>query len=62
MTREAFDKQLQYLLDEIIVLGSLVEDAIIESVNALRNRDLKKSKKIYKNDKTINAKRFQIET
>ena len=62
MTREAFDNQLQYLLDEIIVLGRLVEEAIIESVNALKNRNLKKSKKIYKKDKTINAKRFQIET
>ena len=62
MTREAFDRQLQSLRDEILVLGSMVEDAIIESVNALKHRDLKKSKTIYKNDEKINAKRFQIET
>jgi len=62
MIREAFDQQLQKLLDEILVLGNMVEDAIIESVIALKLRDLKKSDLIYDNDKAINAKRFQIET
>ena len=61
MTREAFDRQLQKLLDEILILGGLVEDAILSSVKALKQRDLKKSKLIYDNDKVINSKRFQIE-
>jgi phosphate transport system protein len=62
MTREAFDRQLHALLDEILVLGSMVEEAILGAVEALKQRDLEKSKQIYTNDKRINAKRFQIET
>jgi phosphate transport system protein len=62
MTREAFDRQLHTLLDEILVLGSMVEEAIMGAVDALKQRDIEKSKQIYTNDKKINAKRFQIET
>ena len=62
MTREAFDRQLQTLLDEILLLGSMVEQAILDSVEALKRRDLEKSQRIYDNDEKINAKRFQIET
>ena len=40
MTRENFDKQLQKLQDDILVLGSLVESAIMSSVNMLKERDL----------------------
>jgi phosphate transport system protein len=61
MTREAFDRQIQTLMDEILVLGSMVEDAIIESVESLKQRDTEKAKLIYKNDIKINQKRFQIE-
>jgi phosphate transport system protein len=61
MTRETFDRQLQTLLDEILVLGNMVEVAIIESVESLKQRDTDKAKLIYKNDRKINQKRFQIE-
>jgi phosphate transport system protein len=61
MTREAFDQQLQTLLDEILVLGSMVEKAIIASVESLIQRDTAKSKIIYADDQKINQKRFQIE-
>jgi len=62
MTREAFDQQIQNLLSEVLNLGRMVEEAIIGSVDSLKNRDLEVSKIIYSNDKNINAKRFQIET
>ena len=62
MTREAFDRQLQDLMDEILILGSIVEDAILSSVNALKKRDFSKSKLIYKDDLKVNSRRFQIET
>jgi phosphate transport system protein len=61
MTREAFDRQLQKLLDDILILGGMVEDAIIESVESLKQRDLDKARLIYKNDRKLNEKRFQIE-
>jgi phosphate transport system protein len=61
MLRETFDRQIHTLLDEVLVLGSMVEEAILDSVDALKRRDLEKSKIIYDNDKKINEKRFQIE-
>jgi len=62
MTRDAFDRQLNSLLDEILVLGSIGENAILGSVEAHKQRALENSKQIYANDTKINAKRFQIET
>jgi phosphate transport system protein len=61
MTRETFDQQIQSLLDEILILGSMVEDVIQESVETLKTRDFVKARQIYKFDKKINKKRFQIE-
>ena len=61
MTREAFDRQIQTLLDETLVLGSMVEEVIFESVETLKTRDFKKARQIYKFDQKINKKRFQIE-
>ncbi len=61
MTRESFDRQIQALVDEILVLGSWVEEAILESINSLKSRDLEKARMIYQKDKKINEKRFEIE-
>ena len=61
MTRETLDRKTQELLDEILVLGSMVEDAILNSVEALKKRDIKASKQIYKGDQEINKKRYEIE-
>ncbi|MBN1665941.1 MAG: phosphate signaling complex protein PhoU [Anaerolineales bacterium] len=61
MTRETLDRKMQELMDEILVLGSMVEEAILESVDALKRRDLAASQQLYKNDRLINEKRFQIE-
>ena len=59
--RETFDRQLQQLLDELLVMGSMVEHAVIESVDSLKRRDLGASKKIYEADRYINEKRYEIE-
>jgi phosphate transport system protein len=59
--RETFDRQLQQLLDELLVMGSMVEHAVIESVDSLKRRDLAASKKIYDADRYINEKRYEIE-
>lgn len=61
MTRETLDRKTQELLDEILVLGSMVQDAILSSVEALKKRDIKASKRIYKGDLEINKKRYEIE-
>lgn len=61
MTRETLDRKLQELLDEVLLLGSMVEQATLGAVRALRERDLAKSEAIYEGDKAINDLRFQLE-
>ncbi len=59
--RKTFENEIQKLKDEILSLGSMVEKAILDSVDALKSRDIPRSKEIYANDKKINQKRFKIE-
>ncbi|RPI83976.1 MAG: phosphate signaling complex protein PhoU [Chloroflexi bacterium] len=59
--RETFDRALQQLLDEVMILGSMVEQAVIEAVDSLKRRDFEASKRIYQNDKLVNLKRYEIE-
>jgi phosphate transport system protein len=61
MPRESLDKELQRLEDEILALGSMVENALIESVDALKKRDLEESRRLIAYDRRINEKRFEIE-
>ena len=61
MTREKYDQQIQALLNDIQILGEMVETAIIDAVDALKKRDLEKSRLVRKNDIRINELRFKIE-
>ena len=61
MIRKTFESEIQQVKDEVILLGSMVEHAIIGSVEALKKRDIKAAEKIIAEDKEINAKRFAIE-
>jgi len=38
MARETLDRKIQQLLDEILILDSMVEDATVEAVKALKKR------------------------
>jgi phosphate transport system protein len=60
-TRAVFDRQLQALQDEILVLGSMVEKAVDRSVDALRRLDANLAREVIVGDAAINAKRWQIE-
>ncbi len=63
MTRETFDRELQNLQDEILVMGSLVEKVIIESVELLKQRDLEGARRLIAEDRrVINEKYYAIET
>ncbi|MBK9924938.1 MAG: phosphate signaling complex protein PhoU [Anaerolineales bacterium] len=62
MLRKTFESEIQQVKDEVLVLGSMVEQAIINTVEALKKRDLKASEEILKADKVINKKRFEIES
>ena len=59
--RKAFELEIQKLKDEILSLGSMVEQAILASVDALKRRDIPRSQKIDDDDEIINQKRFAIE-
>jgi len=60
--RETLDRLLKELLDELLLMGSMVEEAIHASVEALKQRDFAYSRQIYLNDTKINQKHFEIET
>ena len=61
-TRLAFDQELQRLQDELILLGKLIEDAVVNSVDILKRRDIDASRRLIAEDHWINKKRFAIET
>lgn len=61
MPREALDRQIHHLQEEVLLLGSMVEQAMLNSVEALKQRDLDAARQIYEADTQINEKRFAIE-
>jgi len=61
MIRKTFENELQEVKDEILVLGSMVEEAILSSVESLKKRDIEAAMGILKADRDINKKRFEIE-
>ncbi len=61
MPRETLDRQIHHLQDEVLLLGSMVEQAMLEAVDALKRRDLATSRQIFDNDQLINEKRYAIE-
>ena len=61
MPRETFEHQLHNLLDQVLLLGSMVEQAIQESVQALKRHDHTAARLIYETDQLINEKRYAIE-
>jgi phosphate transport system protein len=61
MIRKTFENELQQVKDDVLVLGSMVEQAILDTVDALKKRDVKASEKILEADREINKKRFEIE-
>jgi phosphate transport system protein len=61
MTRTTFDQRLQQVQDDVVVLGSMVEQALVDAVDALKRRDFDASERIIALDRTINQKRFAIE-
>lgn len=62
MIRKTFENEIQQVKDEVLLLGSMVEHAIMASVESLKKRDLKGSEKIIADDREINKKRFAIES
>jgi phosphate transport system protein len=61
MSRFTLDQEIKLVQDEMLLLGSLAEQAILNAVDALRRRDVAAAKSIYAEDQKINSKHFAIE-
>lgn len=61
MARMHLDREIQQVKDEILILGSMVEQAMAKSVAALKNHDMECSRTILDYDRQINQKRYNIE-
>ena len=59
--RETFERDLQALEDELLNLGSRVEQAIIDSVASLKQRNQEESKRLVAQDRELNEKRYELE-
>ena len=60
--RETLDRQISQLFDDVLFMGSMVEAAVNDSVEALKKRDIEAARRIYVGDQLINEKRYEIET
>jgi phosphate transport system protein len=61
MARELFERKIKQIQDEILLLGSMVEQATLDSVSVFKNRDINSAKKLVEDDQIINDKRFAVE-
>ena len=59
--RKTFETEIQQLKDDLLMLGSMVEQGILGAVDSLKKRDVEASRRIYETDALINAKRYAIE-
>ena len=62
MSRKTFTQEMQEVKDDILLLDSMVEDVVLESVQALKDNDLDRSRRVLTSDMIINRKRYEIET
>ena len=61
MTRSFFAKELEELHIDMIKMGSLVEESIENTIEALRNQDVELAKNIYESDDIIDSYEKKIE-
>lgn len=59
MSRKEFSQEVK---KEVLLLASMVEQAVMESAEALKDNDPDHSNQVLLNDMQINRKRFEIET
>ncbi len=61
MSYKTFSQEIQEVKDEILLLSSMVEEAVMNSAEALKNNDLEQAHQIFSGDTRINRKRFEME-
>jgi phosphate transport system protein len=61
MARKTFGQEMQEIKDDVLLLGSMAEEAVMESVEALRDNNVDRSLQVLLKDRHINRKRYEIE-
>ncbi len=61
MPRETYERSLRDLHDEILTMGSMVDKAIIRSMDALRTRDVMTARQVIEDDDMLDDKRTEVE-
>jgi phosphate transport system protein len=61
MSRDNLMLQIHQVQDELLLMGSLVEQATMRSIEALKKRDKKIASEVYNADRLVNEKRYAIE-
>lgn len=61
MARKAYHEAINDVRKDVQKMAELAAEAVLKSVEALKNSDIKTSKKIIKDDKKVNKLRFKIE-
>jgi phosphate transport system protein len=59
--RKNFESEIQQLKDDLLILGSMVEQQVLGSVEALKKRNVDDARLIHGVDLKINTKRYAIE-
>jgi phosphate transport system protein len=59
--RERFERKLTELRDDILTMGSMVDEELMLALTALKSLDTDLALQVYDADKAVNAKRFAIE-
>jgi phosphate transport system protein len=60
-SRAYFDRQLQQVREDILLLGSMVEKSVDRSVEALRQRDTELANSVIEDDHTIDDRSYELE-
>lgn len=61
MARDNLLLHIHQVQDELLLMGSMVEQATLRSIQALKKRDIEGAKAIYNEDNLVNEKRYAIE-
>lgn len=61
MTREAYERELQRLRDDVVRMGERAGEAIHRSVEALRERDVAAAERVIAEDDAIDAQHMDLE-
>lgn len=60
--RRTFERELQLLQDQVLIMGSMVEEAMMTAIDQLKRRDLEGAQRLIDHDIEINTRRYAIES